>query len=327
MAKPNKSADDALKSATQNKAVGALQQQRLKRLDWHLLEAFRVAGRLQHVTRAAKELGTSQPALSRALARLEANLSTPLFQKVGRSIRLTRDGAMFLTCVERALGEIDEGRLRLAKLAGPESGTISLGFLRTLGARYVPNLVRQFATKFPKIKFTFSQNNSTAIEEQLEHGDLDLVFTAVPPGRTTLGWSRVADQNLILIVPHTHRLARRKRAALREVAGDPFISFKRGHAIRHFSDQLCQTAGFVPSIRFEGDDSSSIAGFVTAGFGVAIVPPESSEFADVVRLTITEPRARRAIGIAWVDDRFLSASVRAFRDFVVRSGSSVRPGG
>ena len=323
MKKTSNGGDDELKLESQSEAADT--QQRLKRLDWHLLEAFRVAGRLQHVTRAAKELGTSQPALSRALARLEASLSVPLFQKVGRSIRLTRDGAMFLICVERALGEIDEGRLKLAKLAGPESGVISLGFLRTLGARYVPNLVRQFTTRFQKVEFIFSQNNSMALEEQLEHGDLDLVFTAVPPGRPTLGWSRVADQNLILIVPRTHRLARRKRAALHDVAGAPFVSFKRGHAIRRFTDQLCQAAGFVPSIRFEGDDSSSIAGFVSAGFGVAIVPPESGEFADVVSLTITEPRARRAIGIAWVEDRFLPASARAFRDFAITSSSSVRP--
>src|SRR5689334_4395486 len=77
-------------------------EQRGPRIDWRQLEYFRVAGRLQHVTRAAERLGTSQPALSRTLARLEADLGVPLFDRVGRSIRLTRYGEMFLKRVESA---------------------------------------------------------------------------------------------------------------------------------------------------------------------------------------------------------------------------------
>src|ERR671926_45590 len=105
--------------------------------DWHLLECFRVAGRLQHVTRAAETLGTSQPALSRALARLQADLGVPLFQRAGRSLRLTRYGESFLARVERALSEIEEGRRELADLTEPERGVVALGFLRTLGAKFI----------------------------------------------------------------------------------------------------------------------------------------------------------------------------------------------
>src|SRR5207247_4443654 len=86
----------------------------MTKIDWHLLESFRVAGRLQHVTRAAEQLGTSQPALSRALARLHADMGVPLFERAGRSLRLTRYGELFLARVERALGEVEEGRRELA---------------------------------------------------------------------------------------------------------------------------------------------------------------------------------------------------------------------
>src|SRR5215475_6223711 len=147
----------------------------MPKTDWHLLESFRVAGRLQHVTRAAQELGTSQPALSRALARLQADLGVPLFERVGRSLRLTRYGEVFLARVERALGEIEDGRRELLDLAEPERGTVSFGFLRTLGAKYIPDLVRRFTVAHPKVRFTFVQNNSAAIEGELERGELDLV--------------------------------------------------------------------------------------------------------------------------------------------------------
>src|SRR6187200_686728 len=92
------------------------------RTDWRLFEYFRVAGQHQHITRAAKELGTSQPALSRALKRLEADIGLPMFERAGRAIKLTRYGQLFLKRVESGLYEIDQGRRELADLASPESG-------------------------------------------------------------------------------------------------------------------------------------------------------------------------------------------------------------
>src|SRR5262249_19615043 len=161
--------------------------------DWHLLECFRVAGRLQHVTRAAEQLGTSQPALSRSLARLQSDLGVQLFRRAGRSIRLTKPGELFLSRVERALEEIDNGRRELADFKAADRGTISLGFLRTLGARYIPELVRRFNLIHPTVRFAFVQNNSATIEAQLERGELDLIFVAVPPGHSSFGWTHIGD--------------------------------------------------------------------------------------------------------------------------------------
>ena len=290
-------------------------------LDWNHLEYFRLVGRHQHVTRAAEELGMSQPALSRALARFEADLGVPLLERVGRSVRLTRYGEAFLKRIEKAHAEIDEGRRELADLADAKRGVIELGFFRTLGAAYIPQFVRRFSAAWPGVHLRFTQNNSAALQQQLEAGLLDLIFTTAPLDKAAFSWAHVADQELALIVPVGHRLAKRKSVALREVAGEAFVSFKPGHAFRRFTDDLCAAAGFSPAISFEGDDSSSVPGFVAAGFGVAIVPPESAAFSGVVALRISEPTARRAIGIAWMKDRYLSASARAFRDFAMIESS------
>jgi len=286
-------------------------------LDWNHLEYFRVVGRHQHVTRAAEELGLSQPALSRALARFEADLGAPMLERAGRSVRLTRYGQAFLKRVEKAHAEIDEGRRELADLADARRGVIELGFFRTLGAAYIPQFVRRFIAVYPDVQLRFTQNNSAALQQQLEAGALDLIFTTAPLATAPFSWAHVADQEMALIVPVGHRLAKRKSVALRDVAGEPFVSFKSGHAFRQFTDDLCAAAGFSPTVSFEGDDSSSVPSFVAAGFGVAIVPPESASFSGVVSLRISEPTACRAIGIAWVQERYLSASARAFRDFAM----------
>jgi DNA-binding transcriptional LysR family regulator len=125
-------------------------------------------------------------------------------------------------------------------------------------------------------------------------------------------------------VAEDHPLARRRSVALRELAAESFVTFKRGHAFRDLTEQLCAAAGFTPAISFEGDDSSSVPGFVAAGFGVAIVPLESSAVSGVTALKISEPVIRRPIGIAWLEERYLSAGARAFRDFVIASGGIAR---
>src|SRR6266513_537667 len=123
--------------------------QAMRKVDWHLLECFRAAGRHQHVSRAAEQLGTSQPAVSRAIARLESKLGVNLFERVGRSVVLTKKGRLFFQAVDRAHGEIEEVQDYLFGRTELTSRTIALGFLRTLGTHMVPQMVRQFKEQNP----------------------------------------------------------------------------------------------------------------------------------------------------------------------------------
>ena len=291
----------------------------MRKVDWHLLECFRAAGRHQHISRAAEQLGTSQPAVSRAIARLESKLGVNLFERVGRSVVLTKKGRLFLQVIDRALGEIEEVQDSLFGRTELASRTIALGFLRTLGTQIVPQMVRQFKEQNPKINFSFSQNNTTAIEEQLEKGDLDLIFTAVPPHRSSLSWERTSDQKLVLIARRTHVLGKKKLVRLRDLSRERFVTFKPGHVVRTLTDQLCSAAGFAPKISFEGDDSSSIPGFVAAGFGIAIVPSDSNLPSNVIVLPTARPLMLRRIGLAWVDGRFLHSNARAFKGFILNN--------
>jgi DNA-binding transcriptional LysR family regulator len=295
----------------------------MKPLSWHQLDYFHTAARLQHVSRAAQQLGISQPALSRALAKLEADLSLPLFDRVGRSIRLTRYGEIFQRRVGRALREIEEGCAELNELAIPGRGTVGLGFLRTLGISFVPHLVREFCASFPDVRFSFVQNNDIVLEESLVRGDIDLILNSTPLPAARFDWDLIAHQELVLIVPRSHRLARRRSVAMRELANEPFVCFKAGHAFRLQIEELCNAAGFLPKVRFEADDSSSMPGFVASGFGIAIVPAECAESDEVVTVRVTTPAPRRAIGIARIKDRHHSASARALHDFVRAQGASM----
>lgn len=236
---------------------------------------------LQHITRAANRLGVSQPALSRAMAKLEGALGVPLYERVGRSIRLTRYGDLFRKHVENALGEIESGRVELRDLVDPNRGKVVLGFLRSLGARYVPQLIRQFNEIKPDLTLSFVQGTSDVLEEELLSGNLDLAFTSSLVNRPAFEWTSVAHQELNLAVFDQHPLARTDQARLRDLAQEPFVAVKAGHAFRQVTDDLCTEAGFVPRVVCEGESTSSLLGFVAAGFGIAIVPPDFGSFPGV----------------------------------------------
>jgi hypothetical protein len=89
------------------------------------------------------------------------------------------------------------------------------------------------------------------------------------------------------------------------------------HRFRQFTDGLFNQAGFTPNCSFEGDDLSSVIGFVAAGFGLAIVPPACASSPRVASLRLVKPTPRRSIAMGWIDHRYFSASARLFRDFVL----------
>jgi DNA-binding transcriptional LysR family regulator len=291
----------------------------MRRISWQQLEYFLVVARTQNISRAATAVGLTQPALSRAIANLEINLELPLFQRAGRSIILTRFGNVFRRRVERALGEIDNARRELADLVSADRGMLGLGFVPTLGVDYIPNAVRRFKDGYPNVRFTFSQNSSSELEAKLVSGELDLIFTprVISDAVNSIRWSIVDEQELILITPHSHSLVSMSKVALSDLRAELFVSLKEGHRFRQFTDSLFKEAGFTPRYSFEGDDLSSLIGFVSAGFGIAIVPPVCATSPRVSSLRIVRPIPKRSIGMGWIDGRYFSASACLFRDFVL----------
>jgi DNA-binding transcriptional LysR family regulator len=285
------------------------------------LAYFRAVARSQNVTRAAHELGITQPALSRSLDRLGAELGVPLFERAGRGIRLSRYGEAFLPHAERALRELEDGRRRLDDLGGETRGTVALGFLHTLGITLVPRLVHAFRAEHPDVGFALAEGAGGVLLRRLVAGEFDLCFSSGPPDDPRIGWTALGEEELILIVAREHRLAARRRVRLHEVADEPFVTYSTSTAMRAHGEDLCRRAGFTPRSAFDGDETPTVAGFVAAGLGVAIVPAVPAIGNAVARLRITEPPARRTIGVLWLADRYLSDAARAFRDLAIARAS------
>jgi LysR family transcriptional activator of glutamate synthase operon len=292
-------------------------------MDLLQLHYFRTVARLEHVTRAAEELRVAQPALSKTIARLEAELGVPLFDRRGRRVALNTCGRAFLRHVERVFAEMEEGRQELADLAGLARGTVTVA-ATTL--RLLPDLLGAFRERYPGVSFRLSQASTTEMQAWLVSGEIDLCLASAPITGPALHAVALFTEEILLAVPPRHRLAGRGRISLSEVAAEPFISAKRGYWSRDLTDEACRQAGFIPDIICEGDEPGALRSLVAAGLGVAFLPTSSRRAGaepKVAWLHITEPVCQRTVSLVWREDRYLSAAARRFQQFAVEYFAAV----
>lgn len=266
----------------------------------------------------------SQPGVSRALARLEEEVGTPLLYRTGRLLRPTQAGNEFKRHADATLHALDDGIAAVNELLDPETGTVALAFQLSLGSWLVPDLISRFRRKHPRVQFRLEQSDDARGSSLVAGGRIDLEFTARRPRNPEVHWEHLFAQPLLLAVPGDHPLAGQEQAQLSDVAEDPFVMLRPTWVMRTLINDLCAEAGFAPHVAFEGDDLSVVRGFVSAGLGVAVVPAmeqrtstRSSRGESLLRLT--DEGAYRDVGLAWSQRRRLLPSGELFRQHVVMS--------
>jgi LysR family transcriptional activator of glutamate synthase operon len=275
------------------------------------------------VTEVADVYMVSQPGVSRALARLESEVGTPLLHRSGRVLRPTHAGAVFKRHVDILLHELDDGLAAVNELHDPETGTVRLAFQLSLGAWLVPDLVASFRREHPQVRFVLEQSHDALGSSLVAGGRTDLEFTARRPRNPEVEWRQLVSQRLDLAVPAAHRLATRSEVALAEVAHEDFVMLRPAWELRGLTDALCAEAGFSPRVAFEGDDLRVVSGFVAAGLGVAVLPADddtpTSTRESVRTVPLSDEGASRDVGVAWSRTRRLLPSADLFRRHVLGS--------
>ena len=239
-----------------------------RRLRWFQLVADGVT-----VTEVAELHLVSQPGVSRALARLEEEVGSPLLLRSGRMLRATHAGTVFKRHVDAALHSFDDGLAAVEQLIDPETGSVSVVFQLSLGAWLVPDLVDTFRRDHPRVRFRLHSSDDARGSMVLADSHLDLELTARRPTEEGVSWEHLFTQPLVLAVSLEHRSRRPHRgpAGRRSPTRTSSCSAPRGSCERR-PTTCAGTAGFTPRSAFEADDLAVVRGFVAAGLGVAVDP-------------------------------------------------------
>ncbi len=273
----------------------------------------------------------TQPGISRALHRLETEVGAQLLRKSGRNLRMTVAGAAFKRHVDALLHQLDDGLAAVNQLVDPETGTVALASQLSLGTWLVPDLISTFGSAHPDVRFELQQVRDELTTSVLQNSRVDLEITTVRPTDRAVRWHHLLLEPLWLVIPGGHALADRDHVLLQEVSAEQFIMLRRPSLLRRQSEELCERAGFSPSVAFEGEDIPTLRGFVTAGLGVAIVPALHRGSPDAItgavhHLRLDDAGADREIGLGWSTDRRLLPSAELFRQHIVdRSAAGELP--
>ncbi|GLW52969.1 LysR family transcriptional regulator [Kitasatospora phosalacinea] len=243
-------------------------------MDMVWLEVFRTAARLGSFTAAGGQLGWTQSAISRQIAALEGELGVQLFDRLPRGVALTEHGRTLLPHAEALLDRLDGTRRDLAALTGLAAGRLRLGAFDSANAALVPAALAAFRSAHPAVAPTLTEGLSGALLDLLADGAIDLALVTAYPEHPydteRFELHRLVDDPVLVAVPRTHPLARRRRLRLAELAGEPWIA-----ASRHPGATLlaaCVRNGFQPRVEYEVAGWTAKLGLVAAGLGITLIP-------------------------------------------------------
>ncbi len=274
------------------------------------------AAELGHVGAAADELGISQSALTRRIQRVERQVGAPLFDRHGRGLRLNARGAAFLGHGRAMIAAADAACADVARQLDPERGTVRLDFMHSLGTWMVPDLLRDYRQLHPLVQFELHQGPSNELIARVLDDETDLALVGPRPVVDGLGWIHLARQRLAVAYP-AGATGGGGPVALADVADSPWVGMLPGYGTRTLLDELASEAGFSPRLVFESMELTTVAGLVSAGLGVALLPMDDPYLAvSGVQLRPIDPPAFRDLGVVWRKEASPAPPVDYLREFI-----------
>lgn len=227
-----------------------------------------------HMTRAAEELGVTQPALSAALRKLEEELGTELFHRTGHGVEATEAGKVFIEHAKLTLRAAGQTTEAVRSLVGLETGSIRVGAGATATGYLLPGAIQAVRKKHPGLRFSIREAGSSAVAQGVLSGELDLGVVTLPiehPRSDELMVVKEISDELLLIVPAGHPLHGRKTFRWQELEGEAVIAFEAGSAVRKIIDQAAGSHGVNLEVVMELRSIESIVQMVRADIGVGFV--------------------------------------------------------
>lgn len=283
---------------------------------------FKKLAELQHFTKAAEALYISQPSLTYSIKSLEKELNTPLFEKKGRNVVLTKYGQTFYEYVRRGIGELESGTEIVKNYGSPTFGVVDLAFIYTMGHKLIPKLVSTFSSikGNEHITFNLEQNTSREVVSLLKEGKCDIAISSFIDDEKTLDFLEIAEEELVLIVPKGHPLSKHKKINLSETREYPYIVYSETSGLYSHMKNLFIESGFDPIVKCRIQEDHTIFGFVENNYGIAVVPRLStiSSF-NIVPVSIEKPIIKRSVYLVTSRDRKLAPAPLKFLEYIKKT--------
>lgn len=286
-------------------------------MELHQLRYVLAVARTGSFTRAAEELFLAQPSLSVQVRKLETELHTSLFHRLGRRVELTAAGEAFCEQIEPALAGLEQARTQALAVRSIDRGRVAMGVLPSVGAAVLPSVLSVYRDTYPNIEIQLTERDvSGRLERMVQNGRLDVAVIRHPWSRSGITGRLLIREPMLAMLPPRHRLADRDDLGLDQLAGEDFIGMQPGYGLRELMETVCQRHGFSPRVTVETSQLSVLCGMVASGVGVSVLPRlATSGYSPTV--TLRDRQAVRELSVIWRRRVSLSPAAGAFLELLL----------
>lgn len=278
------------------------------------LTYFLACARTEHLTKTAQELYITPSTLSVSISRLEKELGVPLFDRVGRNMRLNEYGRFFYSRVSESMDILNDAKAELEEMTNKSRNKVTIALTSAL---LWENALQSYRTQHPDVFINILPVSQNFVPTETLDLFIQSSQNACPKDWT---YADLMEDYVLLAVPPDHRLAANERTvSLKDAADEYFIASLGDSPFRWFTDELCRTAGFEPKYKLECDYMmrprlclSERMLCVTTGLGA-----RAGLFGQAKLLRIVDPPCSRPQAIYWRKSRYISPAVAALRDHMI----------
>lgn len=283
-------------------------------MEMNQLRYFLKIAELGGFTCASEELGLTQPALSRAIAKLEEELGQPLLERHPRNVTLTDAGRVFQTRAEQILLLVDD---TLAELTDTEHrGRVRVGAIPTIAPYLLPLILRTFCDQYPDIQVLALEETTDKLLQRCQQGEIDVALLAAPVALKSLHWDVLFEEELFAVLPAGHPLCEQTAVTLTDLQSCPFVVLDETHCLSETILSFCRQRSFQPVMFERTSQLATVEELVALGHGVSLIPRLARRCDTSLRRVyrpVLEPTPKRTILQVWNPYRFQSRRIELFK--------------
>lgn len=281
------------------------------------LRHFLKVAEFSNFTKAANAVGLSQPALSRSIARLEAELGQPVFERQTRHLALTEAGQLLLGRAQQILSLVDDTKVEIGD--DGQTGRVRVAAIPTIAPFFLPELLKRFRAESPRASVIVQEDTTDNLLKKLSDGEVDVAIMARPLEASYLEIEDLFEEELLLVMAADHPLRHKKQIRITDIEALPFVLLGEAHCLTSNVLSFCRQKAFQPLAIERTSQLATVQELVSLDHGVSLIPAmarhlDTSKRRSYRSLSGTKPT--RKIVIVSNPYRFQSRLLKAFKQLL-----------
>ncbi|VBB09371.1 transcription regulator hth lysr [Lucifera butyrica] len=280
------------------------------------LEYFVTVAELKNFTAAAERLHISQPAISKAVHKLEEELGFHLIDRNQKSVFLTEEGTVFFNLARGILKQVAMAKDTMEEYKNLTKGTFRIAVPPILGAYIFPQLFAAFKSKYPFLEMQVLEDGSSTSVNRVKNEEVHVGLVILPPDLLELHLHRITSQKIVVCLPAGHFLSSASALTFEQIKNEPVILYNEGFVLREVILNEYARYKAKPNVVISTNQFQTIKALVSKGVGISFLPANSIvESRQLIKIPLA-PDLFLDMGLIWKPNKTLPLAGRAFIEFV-----------